>query len=292
MKNIYRLFALVFIFAGFCACEDEDKTTYLHSPDLQQGAYFRNIENGGIFNKNDGFVVSSYSLTGEVVSQDATEVASLDFSIAFQDNSTDGDPDTEDDSSVAPVLIETVNVSSLTSNSNGFPEKTFELTADEIFTALNLDATEIEGGDLFIFSIAIKMTDGTVFTSSNTGDSVRGELFFRSPLDYTSTIVCLDAPTPGDWVLDMQDLYGDGWNGGAITVNMDGVLSTYSVSAESGSAQTETISVPEGTYVFTWTYTSGDWEGENVYTLTDPNDNVILDEGPNPTEGELLNQCD
>ncbi|WP_431130165.1 hypothetical protein, partial [Flagellimonas flava] len=115
------------------------------------------------------------SLTGEVVSQDATEVVSLDFSIAFQDNSTDAHPDTEDDSSVAPVLIETVNVSSLTSNSNGLPEKTLELTADEIFTALNLHATEIEGGDVFIYSIAIKMTDGTVFTCSNTGDSVRGE---------------------------------------------------------------------------------------------------------------------
>ncbi|MCL6267673.1 hypothetical protein [Flagellimonas myxillae] len=292
MKNIHKIFALALMFAALGACEDEDKTTYLHAPELQHGAYFRNIENGGIFNKNDGFVVSSYSITGEVVSRDISEVATLDFSIAFQDNSTDGDPDTEDDFSIAPVLIETVNVSSLSVNSNGFPEKTYELTADEIFAALNLDDTDIEGGDLIIFSIVITMTDGTVFNSSNTGDSVRGELFFRSPLDYTSSIVCLDAPTPGDWVLDMQDLYGDGWNGGTITVNMDGVLTTYSVSSESGTTQTETITVPEGTYVFTWTYTSGDWEEENVYTLTDPNDNVVLDEGPTPTVGELLNQCD
>lgn len=292
MKIINKTFASFMVVAGLLSCEDEDKTPYLHAPELQQGAYFRNIENGGLFNKNDGFVVSDYSITGEVVSRDVSEVASLEFSVSFQDNSTDDDPETEDDFSVPPVLLETVNVSSLTSNANGFPEQTFEVTAEDAFAALNLDITDIEGGDLVIFSISIKMTDGTVFTSSNTGDSVRGELFFRSPLDYASTIVCLDAPTPGDWVLDMQDLYGDGWNGGTITVNMDGEITTYSVSSDSGSAQTETITVPEGTYVFTWTYTSGDWEEENLYTLTDPNDNVVLDEGPNPTVGELLNQCD
>ncbi|MEM9648933.1 MAG: hypothetical protein AAF969_10660 [Bacteroidota bacterium] len=292
MKHTYKILTLALLVAGLSACEDEDKTTYMHVPELQHGAYFRTIEDGGIFNKNDNFEISGYSITGEVVSRDISEVASLDFSISYKDNTTDGDPNTDDDFSVDPVLIETVNVSSLPINSDGFPENSYELTAEEVFTALDINETDAEGGDLVIFSFTINMADGRTFKSTNTGDSPRGELFFRSPLDYSSEILCLDPPTPGDWVLEMEDLYGDGWNGGTITVNMDGALSTYSVSGDSGTDQMEIITVPEGTYIFTWTYSAGDFEEENLYTLTDPNDIVVLDEGPNPAVGELLNKCE
>jgi len=284
MKKLNILIAALSIFFFMVSCEDEDKATYLPAPELEQGAYFRNIVNEGIINKND-IASSSYSITGELVAKDVKDVSAIDFMVSYTDNATDGEQ------SVDPVLIQSVDPSSLTLNSNGFPEASFNATGSEALTALGLDSSDLDGGDIMIFSIVIRMVNGTVFRAVNTGDSVRGELFFASPMDYGATVVCLNAPIPGEWQLDMEDLYGDGWNGGNIVVNMDGVQTTYSVSAASGTTQSETIVVPEGTQVFTWTYTAGNWETENVYTLTDPEGTVVLDEGPTPREGELLNGC-
>ncbi len=48
-----------------------------------------------------------------------------------------------------------------------------------------------------------------------------------------------------------------------------------------------------------FTYTAGDWEGENLYTLSDPSGTLILSDGTGdgsrtngPAEGEQYNTCD
>ena len=83
---------------------------------------------------------------------------------------------------------------------------------------------------------------------------------------------------------------------GNIVVSLDGEQTTYFAD---GVGQTEIITIAAGTSEFTFTYTAGSWEGENLYILTDPNGVVVLDEGVGdwsfengPREGELLNVCD
>lgn len=172
---------------------------------------------------------------------------------------------------------------------DGVPGFTINFVWSDVLTLLGLTLDDLEGGDNFFFRLAMTNSEGVWSYVSNNFDNQSADNTIISP------VVCLNAPVPGDWELSMTDLWGDGWNGGQITVNIDGATSTY---AAVGGGQTEIINIPDGTAIFTFTYSSGDWEGENLYTLTDPNGVVVLDEGVGdwsfsngPTVGELLNAC-
>lgn len=77
-----------------------------------------------------------------------------------------------------------------------------------------------------------------------------------------------------NWTLYTSDTYGDGWNGGYITVDIDGVTTDY---AEDDDVPT-TFEIPiEDGAAFSFTYVSGGgtggspgWESENYYVLTAP----------------------
>jgi len=66
------------------------------------------------------------------------------------------------------------------------------------------------------------------------------------------------------YLLNMYDSYGDGWNGGYLTLFLNGVNSgTY---AASGYGTTVTVTAGAGQSV-SFTYTSGSWETENSYNI-------------------------
>ena len=89
------------------------------------------------------------------------------------------------------------------------------------------------------------------------------------------------ASLSGDWTIDMQDSYGDGWNGASITVSAAGVATDYTIGASEGSF---TVTAPPGE-LFTFTFNGGDWDSEITYQITDPNGKVQADHGPTPTIG-------
>ncbi|MGJ8716377.1 MAG: hypothetical protein ACSHXG_14830 [Maribacter stanieri] len=103
--------------------------------------------------------------------------------------------------------------------------------------------------------------------------------------------------TPGDWVINMTDSYGDGWqtdtaNGGAgITITLDdgtvlevGLCSPYAeeegtfltegeCTPNNGLEGTATITIPEGTESAEWFF-PGDQYGEIGFEIISPNGNV------------------
>lgn len=88
------------------------------------------------------------------------------------------------------------------------------------------------------------------------------------------------------YTLNMTDSYGDGWNGGFLTVLDDGVsLGTF---AASGFGSTETFTVESGS-VITLQYTSGSWENENSFTLSDPTPTVIFSDNAPIATGTIFN---
>lgn len=294
MKKIINILILpCLIMFSLSSCEQEEKDPFykLSYDEIETGAYFRSIVAGGTVNLND-LDNSVYNIQGELVTpENGNDVESIELWVEFKDRSTD-----IDDDSVASTFVTTVSPSALTANSNGLLEHTFNMTIPEAMTALGLNSGQISGGDQFFFQVVINMNDGRVFDKDSTGDSIKGELYFASPFEYTAGVVCLVDPIPGDWTLEMTDLYGDGWNGGNIVVSLDGEQTTYYAD---GVGQTDIITIATGTSEFTFTYTAGSWEGENLYILTDPNGVVVLDEGVGdgsfengPREGELLNVCD
>ena len=84
------------------------------------------------------------------------------------------------------------------------------------------------------------------------------------------------------YTLNMHDSYGDGWNGGFVSVFVDGsFVDNYSAT---GSGSTESIVAVSGQTI-QLVYSSGSFENENTYELVDPNNTTVFSDGPNPATG-------
>lgn len=147
---------------------------------------------------------------------------------------------------------------------------------------LGVDQSVLYGGDVFLLRLALNTTDGSTFTSTNVGTKIQTSSAFKSPFRYSAAVAC---PPPanlsGDWTIDLQDSYGDGWNGASITVSAAGVATDYTITGSDGSY---TVTAPPGE-LFTFTFNGGDWDSEVTYQITDPNGKVQANHGPTPTVG-------
>jgi len=193
------------------------------------------------------------------------------------------------------ILVENVPASAFSIGDSGFPEHQYNIDANTMLNILELDVDQIDGGDLFILRYNLKLTDDRSFSAADTGGNVR-TTSHNAPFRYSAVVVCFKTPEAGDWTLEMQDVYGDGWNGATIVVSIDGDETEYTCT---GNSTDETITVPAGTTRFLVTYNLGDWEGENTYTLKDPSGNIIIQDGSGdgsrdngPAGGEQFNKCD
>ncbi|MCH2232859.1 MAG: hypothetical protein MK078_01300 [Crocinitomicaceae bacterium] len=113
----------------------------------------------------------------------------------------------------------------------------------------------------------------------NTGDN----LIINSDVSGTGRIA--EIRTTCTYTLTMTDLWGDGWNGGFLEIYEEGALiETFS---GKDASSTETFIVEEG-LTFELVYTSGFYENENAYTLTDDGGTVIFSDGTTPATGTVF----
>ena len=88
------------------------------------------------------------------------------------------------------------------------------------------------------------------------------------------------------YVIDMQDSYGDGWNGASIAVSVNGTtLATWGLS--SGAAGSDSLETLNGDVV-DFSFTGGSWDSEITFQITDPAGNNIYNGGA-PSAGSFLN---
>jgi hypothetical protein len=82
--------------------------------------------------------------------------------------------------------------------------------------------------------------------------------------------------------LDMFDAWGDGWNGGTLTVLENGVpINVY----QAYYASTNEIVPVENGATIQLQYSAGIFENENSYTFSNPAGTPIFSDGPNPSTG-------
>ena len=91
-----------------------------------------------------------------------------------------------------------------------------------------------------------------------------------------------------DFTISMTDTYGDGWNGASVELFANGTsLGSFSntSAAAPNEAQSATFSVNEGD-VITSAWTSGSYDSETAYTITDSDENVFasVEDGNDMTE--------
>jgi hypothetical protein len=84
------------------------------------------------------------------------------------------------------------------------------------------------------------------------------------------------------YTLNMSDTYGDSWNGGYVTVRINGIVEgTYYAK---GSSSTSSFIAAVGANI-QLSYNSGDYEWENSYSLTDGTGTILFTDGPTPSTG-------
>lgn len=90
-----------------------------------------------------------------------------------------------------PVLVKTIAASDFAPNSESrFLRTSFEVSAEAAMQAVGLTAADIEGGDVFEFSLVLTDKQGRKFTRDNVTNNVAGAPFFDAPFQYFVSVVC------------------------------------------------------------------------------------------------------
>ena len=88
------------------------------------------------------------------------------------------------------------------------------------------------------------------------------------------------------YTIDMQDSYGDGWNGASVDVSLNGTfVANWGLST--GSAGLDSIATLNGDLV-EFSFNSGSYDNEVTFQITDPTGSVLGSYGPSPATGSFL----
>ena len=103
--------------------------------------------------------------------------------------------------------------------------------------------------------------------------------FYNLVYDWTVPPEPLVAEITGTYTVNLYDSYGDGWNGGLLDVQVNGVVVLDNITLSSGAGPVAyTFSANAGDIISTF-YTAGSWAYENSYEILDPNMAVIATDG-------------
>lgn len=285
MKNVMKKIIVFILTAFIFSCSDPDNAIYDVFDGMEHGAVIRTLSRNSVdFNLFD--LNSTWSITVETQDEEFGALLSQVVVYAsYVDKTDDGE-----DNNRSEVTLETIPAAQFTTSANGLPTTDISYSFGDVLSALSLADGEYNGGDNVDFRLEIHLTDGRVFSQADGSGSLQGS-YFSSPYAYRAGILCIPAaPFPGDYVMEMQDSYGDGWNGAAIRVTIDGTATDYTFT--SGATYTATATVPPGAATLTFAYVSGDWDSEVTFQVYTPSGALGADLGPSPAAGEFaLNLC-
>ena len=288
-KIIGSLMALMVV--GFVGCEDGNEIFDQIQANVQRGAVLRTVDYPDAAQEIPiGSSDYNFEVTLEEQDQQGGDLlASVDVFVGFRDNTVE--PGAED-LDKAEVLFSNIPASAFSAGEFGLPRTTFSATLSELLAAVGLQEDDIfqTGGDQFTIRFELVLTDGRRFSNDDNSGTITGS-FFSSPFLYVPVVVCPpQAPTPGTWMIEMQDSFGDGWNGASLDITVDGETTSFLI--DDGSSASETLEIADGASSIGITFNSGDWDSEITFQVISANGNTILDLGPEPEAGvELLDYC-
>jgi hypothetical protein len=304
MRKIIKKIVLIILAVSTFSCSDTNNAIYDVFDGVEYGAIIRTLNTGNQnFNLFD--LSSSWDITIETQDEKFGALLSqVVVYVGYTDNKDDGN-----DNNRAEVVLNTIPASEFTTSANGLPTTSLMYTLNDMVTALGLASGQYNGGDTFNIRLEVVLTDGRTFSAADGSGSLQGS-YFQSPYVYQAGMLCIpDVPFSGDYVIDMQDSYGDGWQtttgdgGPGITVTLDtgvvlevGLCTPYEASTyacvNDYSSGSDTITIPAGTLSADW-YFPGDFWGEISFQIYAPSGNLIADVGPGTGAGPIaLNLCD
>jgi hypothetical protein len=283
MKIKYISFAIVaaaaFVLEG---CSEGDNVIDDVFDDTTRGAALRTISSA-FPDIALGSTDATFSGTFEIQADASADITSVEVYSDFIDNTDDDGPGDDNSGLVATV-------SSFTPTEFGLPGFTYNGAYSEILSATGVSQDAINAGDQFRLRFVLVAADGRTFGVPQLTGTLTGG-YFSSPFQYTASVICPPiAPTPGDWTFVLNDSYGDSWNGASLTVTIDG--EETELTHPDGDSTTLTVAVPTGATSIQIVYNGGTYDGENSFTVTSANGEVVLNLGPSPdTSIGLLDYC-
>ncbi|MDG2194454.1 MAG: hypothetical protein P8K77_06330 [Polaribacter sp.] len=295
MKKIINKITLLILTISMIGCSEPDNAIYDVFDGVSHGAALRTLDrvsmNFNIFDLNSTFEI----VVEEQDEENGKLLSKVNVYIKYSDNTPGGA-----DNSKSDVLASSIPASAFTTSANGLPSTTVKVTFSEALAALGLTPGQYAGGDVVTFRLEVVLTDGRTFSAADTSGSLQGS-YFSSPYAYNAGILCIPtSPITGDYVINMQDSYGDGWQGSKVVCTIDGVANEafladyWSTGLGPFLTGTQTITIPAGASTVEWSFSAGDWPSEVTFQIIGPNSgNIIGDFGPSPAAGPIaLNLCD
>lgn len=288
MKNFKNYILIALIGAWVVSCSEDDKLTVEIQDDAERGAVLRTIANDpNSFVFDDASSVWSITIEEQDL-EDGDLLSSVDVYVNFVDATpADGTVTTTE------ALVATIPAADFSPGVNGLPRTDYSLAYGDALSALGLTIDPSYASDQINIRFALNLTDGRSFTDTDLTGTVQGGSFFASPFNYIAGIVCPPKSTndPGTWSIEMQDSFGDGWNGAQLDITIDGETTSFFV-PDPGTSQSETIEVPASAEVLSIIYRPGSFDSENTFQVFSASGATVLDLGPSPaTDVELLDYC-
>ena len=212
MKKISILLGLLLIVT---ACSEPDNLINDVLDNYTNGAVIRTIASSGEYN----FYAPATSVFTATIEEHDNENGALMQNIEMYVSLNSG----------AESLFQTLQPSEFTTGPTGLPRTDISVSLGDAMTTLGLSSSQYTGGDAVNISLKLNLTDGRSFSADQATGSMTGS-YFKSPYKYAKIIKCIPlSAVPGIYTFNMADSYGDGWQGGGILVNVDGVVTKYGV---------------------------------------------------------------
>lgn len=100
-------------------------------------------------------------------------------------------------------------------------------------------------------------------------------------------VTSLNAQTNCEYTLRLSDDFRDSWNGALLTLNVNEDINIYSMGINDGNEIEFPLIFQSGDTI-SLEFTSGRFDNEITYQLLDPNGEVVFEDGPSPTAGEVF----
>ena len=289
IKNIsYTVLAALAL--SFQSCTEDESVITDVLADTTRGAILRTLSSS-FPDVAEGSTESSFTGTFEIQSDVSAAITSVNIYGEFVDNtgSTPGN---------ASGLIQTLTT--FDDTEFGLQGFTYTTGVSEILGAAGVSLDAVEPGDQYRVRFELVAEDGRTFSfGQNTGTLTGG--FFRSPFRFTANVICAPiVPTAGTWTVVTTDSYGDGWNGGNLSITIDDndpiVIANEDTDGISDGSASETIDytfeVPVGSTAIQIIYNGGSFDEEVTFQVISANGNTVLDLGPEPpTSTGLIDFC-
>lgn len=206
MKLYSKILGLITILLMVSSCEDENRLPLVVLDTVEKGAYPRLIdETDKLINLFD-IAGSSYTYNIEFVDeQGGGLVAAYVVDLVFDDNN----PDNGDNSS-GPSEYLRMTPDQFSSNANGYMQApSITITGPEALSAAGVSADQVLAGDNFNFIGRVELTDGRIFSQTNSSATVVGPAF-RGHFNFT-----LPANCPSDLTGSYEYATTDSWCDGS-----------------------------------------------------------------------------